>query len=230
MAEKTKFWYLKQFNYFETMSDDEMKNVERASSMQSIKPHQPIYFPDTPSDAIYFLKEGHVKISRINADGKEIIIDIIGPGEVFGELSVVSEEDRRSEIAEALDDIIICAIKKEMFENMMKMNPEMNLQVTKRIGLRLRKIEERVTDLAFKDSRQRIATFLVRHAEEFGKTKGGTISVKMHLTHQEIALLTASSRQTVTTTLNELRSSGIIDFTRNEISIKDFPSLKTIAR
>lgn len=230
MAEKTKFWYLKHFNLFDGMDDDSMKQVDTMSSMQSLKTHDPIYFPDEPSRAIFFLKEGHVKISRLTEDGREVILDVIGPGELFGELSLSEEGEPRSEIAEALDSAVICTIQREDFESLLRTNPELNLQITKRMGLRLRRIEERVTDLVFKDVKKRIASFLVRYAEEFGKTKQGVISIKTHLTHQEIAFLTGSARQTVTSMLNEFRAEGLLDFSRDGFLIKDLERLRKLSR
>ncbi|MDE3056723.1 MAG: Crp/Fnr family transcriptional regulator [Bacteroidota bacterium] len=212
------------------MDEKAMDSVGRLSSMNSVKPHQPIYFPDEPSHAIFFLKEGHVKISRLTSEGNEMILDVIGPGEVFGELSLLGDEEQSNEIAQALDNVLICTMRREDFESLLKMNPELNFQVTKRIGLRLKKIEERVTDLLFKDVRKRIANFLVNLAEELGKVKGEVIIVKLHLSHQEIGLLTGSARQTVTTTLNEFRSSGLIDFSSRDLTIKDLEKLRRLSK
>jgi CRP/FNR family cyclic AMP-dependent transcriptional regulator len=189
---------LNHFNLFEGMDEKSMAEVDRIASMSEIKPHQPIYFPDQPSHSIFLLKKGHVKISRLNPDGKEVILEVIGPGEIFGELAIVDEDPQRSEIAQALDDVLICSVKLQDFERLMKMNPEPNFRVMKRIGLRMRKFEERVTDLVFKDMRKRLAIFLVGYAEEFGKMRHGIVTIKMHLSHQEIGFLTGSARQTVT--------------------------------
>jgi CRP/FNR family transcriptional regulator len=231
MSEKSKFWYLKNVNIFEGMPDSEMDRIARLSSMKTAKKHQIIYFPDEPSSSIFFLKEGYVKISRVSEDGKEIILDIIGPGEVFGEMSLIDEgQSGRNEIAEAVVEVLICAINKRDFEEMVKKNPELNFQITKRIGAKLRKIEERVSEMAFKDVRRRLASFLIRYAEEFGKIQKGVISVKSFLSHQEIAFLIASARQTVTTELNELKSLGIIDFSHKTFIIKNMQKLKQIAK
>lgn len=230
MAEKSKFWYLKHFNIFEGMDEEAMMQVNKMSSMMTCKTHDPIYFPDEQPNTIFFLKEGHVKISRLTSDGKEIILDVIGPGEIFGELPLGDEKENPSELAEALDTAVICAMKKQNFEMLLQQHPELNFEITKRIGLRLKKFQERVTDLAFKDVKKRIASFLVKYAEEFGKVKGGVITVQVSLSHQEIALLTGSARQTVTTTLNEFRSNGIIDFSRQKIIIKHWDKLQRIAK
>lgn len=230
MAQQTKFWYLKHFNIFEGMDDSAMDQVNRMSSMSTVRAQQPLYFPDEPTKSIFFLKDGHVKISRLAADGKEVILDVLGPGEIFGELSFSGSGETGSELAQALDEAVICTMKSEDFESLLKMKPELNFEVTKRIGLRLRKFEERISDMLFKDVRKRIAAFLVRSAEEFGKIKGGIITIKMPLSHQEIALLVGAARQTVTSTLNEFRTQGFIDFSRQGFVIKQLPELQKLSQ
>ena len=229
MPDKSKFWYLKNINIFDGMDDSQMKMIEKMTTMSRVAKHQPIYFPEQPSNNIYFLKEGHVKLSRLHEDGREIILDILGPGEVFGELSVV-EGTGRKEIAETLDDLLICTMNKQDFENMLGANSALNLGMTKWMGLRLRRFEEKMSELAFKDVTKRIISFLVRYAEDFGKMKGNTVQVTLFLSHQEIACLTAASRQTVTTVLNELRGRGLIDFSRKSLTVYNFKELQTIAR
>jgi CRP-like cAMP-binding protein len=229
MAEKSKFWYLKNINIFDGMDDAQMKQVEKITTMNHLEKRRPIYFPEQPSNNIYFLKEGHVKLSRMNEDGREIILDVLGPGEIFGEISLV-EEGGRKELAEALDDVLICTMNKHDFETMLMHNPALSLRLTKWIGLRLRRFEEKMSELAFKDVTKRVISFLIRYAEDFGKIKGGTVYIPSFLSHQEIAYLTASSRQTVTTVLNDLKSKGLIDFTRKSLTINNFEELKVLAR
>ncbi len=226
MKSQSKFWFLKNINILEGIEESLVQSIDRMSSMSSVKKHQPIYFGDEPSRSIFFLKDGHVKISRISPEGKEVIIDVIGPGEIFGELSLVDAGEGRDEVAEALDDALVCAMDASDFQRMMKDSPELNLEVTKRIGMRLRKVQKRVSDMIFKDVRQRTAGFLVEYAEEFGKTKNGLITIDSPLTHQEIALLTGSARQTTTAILDEFRSAGLLEFSRNHFVIKDFEGLK----
>jgi CRP-like cAMP-binding protein len=229
MAEKSKFWYLKNFNIFEGMSESQMTQVERAATMSQVKKHRPIYFPAQPSSNIFFLKEGHVKLSHLHEDGREVILDVLGPGEIFGELSLVDEGERQ-EIAEALDDVLICTINKRDFEMMLRQNPDLNFELTKRIGLRLLKFEEKINDLVFKDVTKRIMSFLVRYAGDFGKIKGGVVTINAFLSQQEIAYLTATSRQTVTTILNDLKSQGLIDFTRKSLTITNLEKLQQLSR
>jgi CRP/FNR family transcriptional regulator len=231
VSEQTKFWYLKNINVFEGMSDAEMQRIDDMASMSSVRPNQPIAFPDEISKNIYLLKKGHVKISRVDEDGREVILEIVGAGEMFGELALLDDDDRpgTSDMVQALDEVLICSIRRDVFEMMMRNSPELTFRITKRIGLRLRRFEERVTDLVFKDVRQRVISFLLAYAEDFGKVRGGIVSIPMHLSHQEIALLTGAARQTVTTILNQLRTDKLIDFSRAGMKLNDMTALEKLA-
>ena len=226
MSTQTKLWYLEKFNLFKAMSMKEMKMVETKAKMMTAERDQYIYFPDDPSTTIYFLKEGRVKIGSHSESGKENIKAILNPGELFGELALV-EEGVRSEFAQAMDDnVMICTINMSDMAQMMKMSPKFSLKITKLIGFRLRRLERKVDGLIFKDARTRIIEFIKEMAEKNGVKVGDEIMVKHFLTHKDIASLTASSRQMVTTVLNELRENNLIYFERKKILIRDIDKLK----
>lgn len=229
MPEKSKFWYLKNINILDGMDDAQMKMVEKITTMSRLGKHHIIYFPDQPSNNIFFLKEGHVKLYRLHEDGREIILDVLGPGEIFGELGFV-EQGVRSEAAETLDDALICTMTMKDFEHLLLHNPEFTLRLTKWIGLRLRRFEEKMSDMVFKDVTKRIISFLVRYAEDFGKMKEGAVHVSSFLSHQEIAYLTAASRQTVTTVLNELKARRLIEFSRKSLVIRNLDELQALGK
>jgi|SRR3972149_4118368 len=218
MAEATKFWYLENFNLFKGLNMESMDELSRISSMQNISKNQPIYFPREPSNSIFFLKKGRVKLTRISSDGKEMILGLVNKGEVFGEMAYLDEEERK-DFATALDEVLVCAINKDDFKKFVEKNPELNLRITKLIGLKLKKYSERIEELVFKDAEQRVISFLLRLADENGKQIGDEIFVKPFLKHQDIAELTACSRQTVNSVLTELREKKIIHFDRKKIII-----------
>ncbi|MCF6242476.1 MAG: Crp/Fnr family transcriptional regulator [Bacteroidales bacterium] len=222
----TKLWYLENFNLFKGMKPDEMKRVEKMTRMQSIQKGQFIYYPETPSSSVFFLKKGRVKIVSYTEDGKEIIKKILWPGDIFGELSLIDSDSKRSDFSQAMDnDVLICAMGKEEMVQMMSMNPKLNLKVMKIIGLRLRKVERRVEALIGKSARTRLIEFIKELAEERGKKVGTEILIKHHLTHQDIASLNAISRQKTTAILNELRDENLISFDRNSFLIRDIDKL-----
>ena len=218
MTEKTKIWYLQNFNLIQGMDESSMEMMDQKSKMKKSSKREIIYFPEERSDNIYMLKEGKVKISRVSEDGKKMTLHLIGPGEIFGESAILGQ-DKRENIAEVVEDAVICSINRTMFQEMLTNNPKLNLSINKFIGLRIRKIQAHVEDLVFKDAQERVVAFLKRYAKTFGKKMIDGWMVRPFLTHQEIADLTATSRQTVNSILNDLVSNQDIKYTRRYFQV-----------
>ena len=218
MAEKTKIWYLQNFNLIQGMDESSMEMMDQKSKMKKSSKREVIYFPEERSDNIYMLKEGKVKISRVSEDGKKMTLQLIGPGEIFGESAILGQE-KRENIAEVVEDAVICSINRTMFQEMLANNPKMNISINKFIGLRIRKIQAHVEDLVFKDAHERVVAFLKRYAKTFGKEMIDGWMVRPFLTHQEIADLTATSRQTVNSILNDLVTNKDIKYTRRYFQV-----------
>jgi CRP-like cAMP-binding protein len=225
MANKSKLWYLENFNLFNNLDEEKMMELNRMISDREINKEQPIYFANEPSQTIYFLKTGRVKITKYLSDGSEKIIALINPGEIFGEMAYL-DEGERTDYAVTLELSLICAINKNDLASFIEKNPSLNLKLTKILGLKLRSFSERIEDLIFKDADQRVASFVLRYAEKNGKRIGEQIFVKPFLKHQSIGELTACSRQTVNTILTGLRQKGIIDFDRSKLIINKIDELK----
>ncbi|MFQ6605175.1 MAG: Crp/Fnr family transcriptional regulator [Fidelibacterota bacterium] len=226
MSEKTKLWYLKNFNLLERMDEKSMEEMSKMSHMKENAKKEIIYFPDEPSNSIYFLKEGKIKISRITEDGRTTTLDLLGPGEIFGESALLGQ-DKHTNIAEAVENVVICSINRDMFEDLLKRNPLVTESINKFIGFRLRKIQAQVEDLVFKNAQERIEAFLKRYAKSFGKRMVDGIRVRPFLAHQEIANLTATARQTVNAVLNDLVQEGKIAYTRRYFHVKDLDWLES---
>ena len=184
-----------------------------------------IYLPDEHADKIYFLTEGRVKIGTYSAQGKEITKAILGAGEVFGELSIIGESARH-DFAYAMERTHVCIMSVEDIKGMMREYNALSLFLMKVMGSRMLEMEQRLQSLVFKDSRTRIIEFLHDLAEKKGQRVGYEMLVRKFLTHQEIANLTATSRQTVTTVLNELRNENILTFNRKRMLVRDMEQLK----
>lgn len=218
MGEKTKIWYLEKFNLLASLSPAEMAEMEKATSMRSCHKNQVIFFENDPSDRIYFLKEGEIKLTRYD-EGRELIIAILGPGEVFGELAI-SGQDKRDETAEATRESVICMISTGELEMMMNKNPRFNLGITKLMGLRLLRVKNSLASLVFKSSEQRVISFIRESASAHGRITPEGVEVALRLTHDNIAKLTATSRPLVTSVFSELEKKGVITYTRKKILVR----------
>lgn len=183
-----------------------------------------IYLPDEHADKIYFLDEGRVKIGSYGESGKEVTKAILGKGEVFGELAMIGETNRR-DFAMAMEDTTVCIVHSNEMKDLIRDHSGLNLFLMRIMGRKMLEMEQRLESLVFKDSRTRIIEFLRNLALKRGQRVGYEMLVRKFLTHQEIANMTATSRQTVTTVLNELRNKNIITFNRRRLLIRDMDEL-----
>lgn len=213
-----KLWYLKHIRLFSGLSQAEMQEMEQITRMEAVKKRQPLYLPGDPSSNVYLLKQGRVKIANTAPSGKEVTFDILEPGEIFGELDVLDDSPRTT-IAEALDDTLICVIRREDFDRYLNRHPNLTVQLTKLIGLRLRKIQSRVEDLVFRDVPARLAHLLLELSKTEGVPNGPGIRIRAKLTHQEMANLIGCSRETVSATLGLFREEGLIRMDGRSVTI-----------
>ena len=218
VKEKSKLWYLKKINLFQEMTAEEMGKLDRMTKMESVRKKTPIFFPGDPSQQVYLLKEGRVKLSRISEEGREVTIALLEPGEIFGELEVLGDSPRDT-LAEALDDSQICVVGKDLFLDMVRSKPDFSFRLTKLIGARMQKIESRVEDLVFKDVPSRLAHLLLELAKAYGRETPQGVRLQIKITHQEIANLIGSIRETVSAILGEFKRDGWIAFEDRRLTL-----------
>ncbi|WP_420576014.1 Crp/Fnr family transcriptional regulator [Ekhidna sp.] len=225
MSAESNLWYFEDVDLFKVLCPSKTPTMEDKHTPGVYKKDEFIYFKDQSSENIYMVSNGRVKIGTYGPDGKEIVKAILTKGELFGEMALAGE-DTRQDFAQAMDnDTRVCAMTIEDLQNLMVDNKELSFKILKIVGFRLRKMERKIESLVFKDARTRIVDFLREMAEEKGQKVGFEMMIKNHLTHKDIASLTGTSRQTVTTVMNELRDSNLITFDRRRILIRDLEKL-----
>lgn len=217
--------FFETFPLFDCLSDEERQSLKNMSEHR-IKPRYSfIYLPDEKSDTIFFLAKGAIKIGTHSIDGKEVIKSLIHPLAMFGELGLIGETQRQ-DFAQALkEEVHIYAIKVEDFKRLMRGNFTLCDRVMSLFGNRLMKAENKLEGLIFKDARTRIVEFIKDSVTERGKRVGYEMLLRHSLTHQDIANITCTSRQTVTLVLNELRKNNLIYFNRGKILVRDMVKL-----
>jgi CRP/FNR family transcriptional regulator, cyclic AMP receptor protein len=224
--EATKIWYFEEVDLYKLFCPHRYPHLKETHKFYHYKKDQFIYLQEDASQNIFLIASGRVKIGNYSNEGKEVIKAILTQGEIFGEMALAGET-KRNDFAQALDeDTSICPLTIQDMHELMAENKALNFKIIKLIGLRLKKMERRIESLLFKDARTRIIEFLRDSAEERGKKVGFETLIKNNLTHKDIANLTGTSRQTVTTVLNELKDKNIINFDRRRILIRDMALLK----
>lgn len=218
-------WYLENIDMGNLFCSNKMENNIDDSHSKEFNKNEFIFMVDDSSDKVFFITSGRIKVGTYGEKGKEITKAILGPGEVFGELSIVNEGNGRRDFAQAMEKSAVCALSTEQMKLMMKDHSNLSLFFMKIIGSRVLEMEKRLESMVFKDSRTRIIEYLLEMIDKKGQRVGYEFVVRNFLTHQEIANITATSRQTVTTTLNELKNRDLITFNRKRLLVRDLEKL-----
>ena len=228
MKAAPKLFSLRQAEIFESFNPVELGRLLGILEELELPKHHVIFSPGAPSEAIYFIEKGRVRLTRLSPEGKTVILALLGPGELIGEAAWESGE--HDSYAETLEDSRIYQIGREAFQNFIRENPEFGLRLIQIIGIRLKQAQARIEDLVFRQVPSRVARLLLSLAETHGKVTPNGIRVEFPLTHQEIADLVGSSRVTVTQILNKFRSSNWIDIEAKRVTIHNVDALEDMVR
>ncbi len=213
-------WLLKSTNLLEMFDADQLAAIERQSRWKKFPRGTPIYLPGEHADSVYIVADGLVKLCHLTADGKVSTLAFITLGEVFGELSLI-EKGNRGEYCEAVADTTIIRIPRETLLPYMEENVRFVVAITKIVGFRRRKIENRLKSLLFSSNQQRLSHLLLDLAEQFGSAVDEGIRIGLKLSHQELANLIGTTRETVTIMLGKMRDDGMIGGKRESVVLTD---------
>ncbi len=205
-----------------------MQELSRYTKDRKYKRGEIIYLPGDPNTTVYFLKKGRVKLAYLDERGRRLTLAICRPGQPFGELVLSDRREPHRFIAQALEDCELCLIFKDDLVRFAQERPYLSLRLTKWVGEQLRELQCKLEDLIFKDVPTRLARLLERLAREEGQPTPAGIEIALKLTHQEIAELIGSTRETTTLLLNQLRRAGVIKRRRGRLIVTDLQRLQTI--
>lgn len=205
-----KVWYLERSRVFQGVPREEIEQYAHLFHEHDYKAKEVVFSEGDLGDAIYLLKTGHVRLYRVTEDGKEITLAILGPGDVFGELALFKEVHRQT-FAEAVDAAHICAASVEDFTRLMSHKPDLTMMVAGEMARRRQDAETRIAGLAYGSVRLRLMHALRHLAHEHGEpADGGNVRIPLHLSHQELAHLIGTSRETCTVELGKLQFAGLL--------------------
>lgn len=219
-----RLWYLKSCDLFQQLSPQQLTDLESRCRVRKCPRSTPIYLPADHADGVLLLAEGRVKIGSFTEEGKQTILAFIEPGELFGELSLMGSQERE-EYAEAVEKSTIILIPNGAIQQLLIENPNVSLGITKLFGLRRKRVERRLKYLLFRSNRERLIHLLLELAEQYGKQVEGGVELRIKLSHQDLASIIGSTRETVTVVLGELQSEGRLRLGRRRIVLTDMAQL-----
>jgi len=226
--EKKSLWYLKKIALFGDLPAPVVQKLSETVELREVRRRQVIYLPGDPGASIFFVNGGRVKISKVTRDGKELTLAYRGPGEIFGELCML-EGGPREEMAEAMENAMITELSRDEFEKLVQQNGMLGYRLTKAMLQRRREVENKVEQLLFKDVNAKLAELLLRLGNEYGVQSGRGTLVALKITHQEMANLIGSTRETVSLTLSMFKKKGLIQTDGRKVIISDREGLRALA-
>ena len=205
---------------------DEAAAVSLRASMDTVKIAKgSILFKEgDDGEHLYVIIDGKLKLGTSSGDGRENLLSILGPGEMFGELSLFDPGPRTS-TATAVTDAKLLSLSHEKVIPWLKQNPEVSLQLLTRLSQRLRRTNEAVGDLVFSDVPGRVAKALIDLGDRFGKTTPEGLLVNHDLTQEELAQLVGASRETVNKALADFAGRGWLKLDGRSVLITDVERL-----
>ena len=219
-AEKMR--YLSELMVFQDLTAREMEDLNRITTMSTVQKGKVFYRPEEPGEVLFILKEGRVQLYRISPEGKKLVITTLGDHTLFGEMALLGTKMHNT-FAEAIEDCLICVMSRTDLERLILSKPQVALRLLEITGKRLRDAEERLESMAFKGIPARLASLLLRMAEEQASDE------VTGLTHQDLAESVGTYRETATQVLNDLKAQGLIEIGRKRIQLLDKDALFALA-
>ncbi len=219
----TKISYLSMIEIFQDLSPDQKAEIDQATTMTTCENGRIFYMPEDTGEVLFLLKKGRVQLYRMTMAGKKIVVATLDSGAIFGEMALIGT-GMHNTYAEAVDDCLLCVMSRVDLERLILQHPKVGLRLMQSIGERLSSTEQRLEEIAFKSIPARLAGLLLRIQED-----GETPIIKGY-THQDLAEILGTYRETTTQTLNEFKTRGLIKIGRKRIELLDLNELHSMAQ
>jgi len=218
-----KYLGLSNIDIFQDLSPDDLKEMDQTTTMSTCEPGRVFYAPEDTGEVLFLLKKGRVQLYRLSPDGKKLIVAILEEGSIFGEMSFIGQ-GMHNTFAESIDDCTLCVMSRQDIENLIQEKPLVGIRFMEAMAERLQKTEAKLEELAFKGIPARLSSLLLSlSAEENGA------SIVDGYTHQDLAEMLGTYRETTTQILNNFKGAGWIEIGRKRIVLLDQEAISDVS-
>jgi CRP-like cAMP-binding protein len=221
--------FVRQAPLFTALDDEAAAALQRSMVEVRMSRGDVLFTEGQPGDRLYVVTEGKIKLGRSSADGRENLVAVLGPGEMFGELSLF-DPGPRTATATAVTDCVLLGVGHEDIKPWLASRPEVGAQLLQALARRLRRTNESLADLVFSDVPGRVAKALLDLARRFGVQREDGLHVTHDLTQEELAQLVGASRETVNKALADFASRNWLRLEARAVVILDAERLQRRAR
>jgi len=214
--------YLSTIEIFQDLTPVEVEKIDQAVTMTTCRPGRIFYTPEEPGEVLFLLKQGEVQLYRLSPEGKKLVVATLGKGAIFGEMSIIGQ-GMHNLYAEATGECVLCVMSRVDVERLLMDKPGVAIRFMEAMATRLQQAETQLEAIAFRSIPSRLAQLLLDRSEQ----RDGEW-VLLGYTHQNLAELLGTYRETVTQTLNEFKAQGTIAIGRKQITILDRSALEEL--
>jgi len=217
--------FLKNINIFNDLSDTGLKNIEDSFVLRKYPKGSMIILEEEYGDIVFIVKKGTIKITRVNDEGKEVILSLMGVYDIVGELSIIDGEARSANVL-AQESCELYAITREDFLEILKNNFEVSLALMGELASRIRKSDQHIEALSLSDAEHRIGVSILNLAEEMGIIRQGRVTIENLPFQQDIANMSGTSRETVSRILKLFEDKNMLSKSGHKLIIPNYIDFK----
>jgi CRP/FNR family transcriptional regulator, cyclic AMP receptor protein len=222
--------YLRDVDIFRDLEHAEVEELGKRAPMQRVPAGTVFFSPEQAAEVLFILKEGRVRLYHLSPDGKALTTAVLEQGTIFGEMAMLGQRLHQS-YAEALSPCLLCLMSREDVKGMLLSDPRIAARIAEILGQRLISAEQRLSDFAFKNLPERLASLLLQLAQppkaRLFRPAGGPLEVRY--THEALAEMAGTYRETATKILNEFRAYGLITLQRGCVVLLDEAGLRAVS-
>ena len=200
---------LKRVPLFEGLSEGELQAISQVAVLRVFPKDRVVIMAEEEGDSLFVIHSGQVKVSIVSEDGREVILSILGKGNFFGEMSLLDGFPRSANVT-TMAETELLMVRRADFLHFIQNSPQTAIKLLAVLAQRLRKTDRKIEGLALSDVTGRITQTLLQLAEEQGVPTPDGILVKNRPTHQDLANMSGTTRETVSRTLKRLETQGYI--------------------
>jgi CRP/FNR family transcriptional regulator len=215
---------LQELDLFQGLEGEQFASLCQCTTKKGLRRGGFLFRQGETTSTVYLIKSGKLKLIQTSEDGREAILDICGPGEVLGELSLYREQAQPSS-AVAVEESCVCCFSKQQFEALIRQDPSFALRIIGYLGQKRYENMQKLKEDTRQTVKERLLHLFYRFASEYGKTKGHEMIVNLKITQQELADMIGSSRVAVAKALKELKTANIIGRENRYYVLKEDPCL-----
>lgn len=213
--------------FFQHMSPEELDDIIGFASERRIPKGTVIFTKGDPGTSMMAVLAGRVRVSSVSADGKEVTLNVIGPGEIFGEIALLDGKPRSAD-ATTLEDAVLMVVERKQFLPFLLKNETLVERLLVVLCDRLRRTSLALEELALFDLPARLARLLLKLSQDYGRPSPDGMRIDMKLSQRDLATLVASTRETVNKQLRGWREQGLVDIVAGHLVVKNGAALQKL--